>query len=457
MMGSRRECQVALFYEFNLEDHVPAGHLLRSVDRFVDLSDVRAHLRPFYSDIGRPSVDPELMIRMLLVGYVMGIRSERRLCEEVHLNLAYRWFCRLDLGDPVPDQSTFSKNRHGRFRDSDLFRQLFENVVARCIDEGLVGGEIFAADASIIRADANKQNSTPKEEWDPAALDPEAVPRAVREYLDVLDDAAFGAASEIEPKFTSHSDPASQWTGALKGPAFFAYADNYLIDTDNAIIVDVEASRAIRQAEVGATRTMIRRTRDRFGLYPEILAADQAYGSAENLNWLLHEEGILPHIPVFDKSKRKDGTFPSTVFTFDHEANEYICPAGKRLKKYWRKMTKPRSGVTKEGFMRYFASKNDCSSCALKAQCTPNQPARTVMRHIYEGARNLAREIATTDAYVDAQRRRKKVEMLFAHLKRILKLDRLRLRGPNGARDEFHLAAAAQNLRKLAKLIPQPA
>ncbi|MCO5056943.1 MAG: transposase [Rhizobiaceae bacterium] len=457
MMGSRKECQAALFYEFNLEDHVPADHLLRSIDRFIDLSDIRTHLRPFYSDIGRPSVDPELMIRMLLIGYIMGIRSERRLCEEVHLNLAYRWFCRLDLGDVVPDQSTFSKNRHGRFRESDLFRQLFESVVARCIEEGLVGGDVFAADASIIRADANKQNSTPKEEWDPTALDPEAVPRAVKEYLDVLDEAAFGAASEVKPKFTSHSDPASQWTGALKGPAFFAYADNYLIDTDNAIIVDVEASRAIRQAEVGATRTMIQRTRDRFGLYPEILAADQAYGSAENLNWLLEEEGILPHIPVFDKSKRLDGSFPNTAFVFNREADEYACPGGNRLKKYWRKMTKPRSGISKDGFIRYYARKGDCSACALKPQCTPNQPARKIARHVYEGARDLAREIATTDAYVDTQRRRKKVEMLFAHLKRILKLDRLRLRGPNGARDEFHLAATAQNLRKLAKLIPQTA
>jgi IS5 family transposase len=151
------------------------------------------------------------------------------LCDEVHLNLAYRWFCRLDLGDDVPDHSTFSKNRHGRFRESDLFRQLFEGVVARCIAEGLVGGEIFAADASIIRADANKQNSTPRDEWDPNSLDPETVPRAIKEYLGVLDDAAFGAASKVVPKFTSHSDPASQWTGAMKGPAFFAYADNYLL------------------------------------------------------------------------------------------------------------------------------------------------------------------------------------------------------------------------------------
>ena len=159
MMGERAAVQGALFYEFSLEHHVPSDHLLRSIDRFVDLSGIRAHLRPFYSVIGRPSIDPELMIRMLIVGYCFGIRSERRLCEEVHLNLAYRWFCRLGLEGDVPDHSTFSKNRHGRFRDSDLLRELFETTVRRCMAEGLVGGDGFAADASLIRADANRQRS----------------------------------------------------------------------------------------------------------------------------------------------------------------------------------------------------------------------------------------------------------------------------------------------------------
>ena len=452
MMGPRQEAQAALFYEFSLEDHVPQDHLLRGIDRFVDLGGLRRHLAPFYSTIGRPSVDPELMIRMLIVGYALGIRSERRLCEEVHLNLAYRWFCRLDLSDPVPDHSTFSKNRHGRFRDSDLFCQLFESVVARCIAEGLVGGETFAADASLIRADANKQYAAPKAEWDTGRIDVAAAPRAVREYLDVLDDAAFGAASEVEPKFTSYSDPASQWTGARKGPAFFAYSTNYLIDTENAVILDVEATRAIRGAEVGATRTMIDRTRDRFGLAPDRLAADKAYGSGEMLGWLV-EKQIEPHIPVIDKSERRDGTFSTAEFHYDAETDEYACPGGKPLKKYWRAMKKPRDGVCKDGFRRYYARRKDCLACPLKARCTPNQPARKIARHVQEPARDAARRIATTDAYVDTSRRRKKVEMLFAHLKRILRLDRLRLRGPNGARDEFHLAATAQNLRKLAKLI----
>ena len=455
MMGERRVGQDALFYEFSLERHVPAGHMLRSIDRFVELSGVRAHLQPFYSEIGRPSVDPELMIRMLLVGYCFGIRSERRLCEEVHLNLAYRWFCRLGLEGEVPDHSTFSKNRHGRFRDCDLLRELFETTVRRCMAEGLVGGEGFAADASLIKADANKQRSAEGSEevdWEAMA----ATSRSVREYLDTLDDAAWGAASEVRPKFISKSDPAAQWTGALKGHAFFAYAANYLIDLEHAVIVDVEASRAIRQAEVGAARTMIDRVQDKFGLYPERVAADTAYGSAEMLGWLVHERGIEPHIPVFDKSQRSDGTFSRDDFAYDHEQDSYICPAGKQLRRRRRVYRVPRPLSDDDGMMRYRASKLDCQGCSLKPQCCPNTPARKIPRSIHEGARDMARDIADTQAYVTSRQQRKKVEMLFAHLKRILKLDRLRLRGPNGARDEFHLAATAQNLRKLAKLIPMP-
>src|ERR1700742_1784012 len=236
MMGERTVMQEALFYGFSLDQHVPADHLLRSIDRFVDLSGIREHLRPYYSDTGRPSIDPELMIRMLIIGYCMGIRSERRLCDEVHLNLAYRWFCRLALDGAVPDHSTFSKNRHGRFRDSDLLRRVFESVLRRCIEERLVGGEGFAVDASLIKADANRQKGIEGDK----GLPPEATGRAINEYLAVLDDAAFGAATKVTPKFVSPSDPAARWTGAHGGQAFFAYSTNYLIEVENAIIVDVE-------------------------------------------------------------------------------------------------------------------------------------------------------------------------------------------------------------------------
>ncbi|WP_020186155.1 IS1182 family transposase [Methylopila sp. 73B] len=455
MMGERQVDQAALFYEFSIERHVPQDHLLRAIDRFVDLSEVRRDLAPFYSSTGRPSIDPELLIRMLLVGYCFGVRSERRLCEEVHLNLAYRWFCRLGLDGDVPDHSTFSKNRHGRFRDSDLLRKLFETVVRRCMAEGLVGGDGFAVDASLIRADANRQRSadgTDEVDWEELA----ATRRSVREYLDTLDDAAWGAASETRPKFVSRSDPAAQWTGAHKGHAFFAYATNYLIDLDHAVIVDVEPSRAIRQAEVGAARTMVERAQDRFGLWPERLAADSAYGSAEMLAWLVHDRGIEPHIPVFDKSARTDGTFSRSDFPYDHDRDLYTCPAGNELRPRQRVYRTSAPLVDDDGMMRYRASKFDCDACSLKPQCCPNAPARKIPRSIHEGARDMARDIAKTDAYTASRRERKKVEMLFAHLKRILRLDRLSLRGPCGARDEFLLAATAQNLRKLAKMVPAP-
>jgi transposase len=327
MMGHRQVDQAALFYEFSLETHVPADHLLRSIDRFVELGELRRELAGFYSAIGRPSVDPELMIRMLIVGYCLGIRSERRLCEEVHLNLAYRWFCRLGLDGGVPDHSTFSKNRHGRFRQSDLLRRLFETVLRRCISEGLVGGEGFAVDASLIKADANRQKGIEGEKGLPA----EAAGRAAKEYLAVLDDAAFGAASEVTPKFISPADPAARWTAAHGGQAFFAYSTNYLIDVENAIIVDVEATTAIRQAEVIAAKRMIERSMERFDLYPARLMGDSAYGSADMLGWLVHEHGIEPHVTVFDKSARKDGTFSRDDFTYDHERDIYFCPGGKTL------------------------------------------------------------------------------------------------------------------------------
>ena len=443
MMGHRQVEQAALFYEFSLEKHVPGDHLLRSIDRFVELGELRRELATFYSAIGRPSIDPELMIRMLIVGYCFAIRSERRLCEEVHLNLAYRWFCRLGLDGQVPDHSTFSKNRHGRFRECDLLRRVFETVLRRCIREGLVGGEGFAVDASLIKADANRQKGIEGDKGLPS----DASGRAVEEYLAVLDDAAFGAATEVTPKFVSPTDPAARWTGAHGGQAFFAYSTNYLIDVEHAIIVDVEATTAIRQAEVLAAKRMIERSMDRFGLYPARLMGDSAYGSAEMLGWLVQEHGIEPHVAVFDRSTRKDGTFSRDDFTYDHAGDVYRCPGGKMP-------TTTGTLVNDGATMLYRASKYDCQGCALKARCCPKEVVRKIPRSIHEGARDMARQIARSWEGGVSRRLRKKVEMLFAHLKRILKLDRLRLRGPTGAHDEFLLAATAQNLRKLAKLVP---
>ena len=442
MMGQQNGDQDRLLYSFNLDEHVPADHLLRGIDWILDLTDLHRHLAPFYSHTGRPSIDPELMVRMLLVGYCFGIRSERRLCEELHLNLAYRWFCRLELEDKVPDHSSFSKNRHGRFRESDVFRHVFEGVVQRCMTEGLVRGEGFAVDASIVKADANRRRGVPNEEsidWS----DPALGTRAVHEYLEGL--AQHGQVGAT-PKNISLTDPAARWTAAPGSPAFFAYSTNYLVDVHAGVIVDVEATAAHRTEEIDATKTMIDRAEERFDMKPTHLIGDTAYGTGPMLGWLVDNKQIEPHIPVWDRSEREDGTFSRSDFSFDATNNCYTCPAGKTLK--------PGSRMKTKDPYRYRARQFDCQACPLKSKCCPNVLNRKIDRSPFEPARDVTRALGDTARYRQSRRDRKKVEVLFAHMKRILRVDRLRLRGRTGARDEFLLTAIAQNLRRLALSFP---
>jgi len=415
------------------------------MDQFLDLGDLHQHLAPFYSHTGRPSIDPQLLIRMLIVGYCFGIRSERQLCEEVHLNLAYRWFCRLGLEDQVPDHSTFSKNRHGRFRDSDTLRFVFEQVLERCVREGLVGGQGFAIDASLVKADAKRQRGVPGAEAD--WTDRQSISRPVREYLAALDQAEV---EKSTPKNISLTDPAAQWSAA-GGPAFYAYSANYLIDVAAGIVVDVEATPAHKIDEIHATKTMIERVEDRFDLRPDRLIGDTNYGTAAILGWMVDEKHIEPHVPVWDMTQRNDETLSSSDFQWDEQADEYRCPQGRPLRSQWRAFKKLRTHVTKADTIIYRSSQSDCATCPMKTRCCPNTPIRKIARSVHESARDVAREIAKSSTYKQSRKDRKKVEMLFAHLKRILKLDRLRLRGLSGANDEFLLAATAQNLRRMAK------
>jgi transposase len=446
MMGRQDGDQNQLFYLFNLEDRVPAGHLLRRINPLVRhaLTDLRERLVAYYSRIGRPSIDPELMIRMLIVGYCYGIRSERRLCEDVELHLAYRWFCRLDLDDKVPDHSTFSVNRHGRFRDADILRHVFEAVVCACMDAGLVKGEGFAVDASVMEASASRYRGKAPDEIDWSL--PERQTRAVAEFLAAFEDEDPEADRKL-PKVISPTDPCSAWTAKANKRVQFGYGLNYLIDTENAIIVDVEATPARTYDEVAATKTMIMRTTERLGLKPARLAADTAYGTGKLLGWLV-EAGITPHIPVWEKGVRDDGTFSRRDFTFDRQRNVYICPTGKLLKT---------TGQVHEGrTILYRASAHDCGRCPIKLRCTPNMAFRKIPRDVHEDARDQARALTMTPEFAKSRDERKKVEMRFAHLKTHHRFERMRLRGLSGARDEFHLAAVVQNLKTLADRMRQP-
>lgn len=441
MMG-RQVAQGSLFYGFRLEDHVPGDHLLRRIDGLLDFGFVREALAGSYSAAGRPSIDPELMLRMLLVGYLFGIRSERRLCQEVHLNLAYRWFCRLDLGDAVPDHSTFSKNRHGRFRECDLYRLLFEQVVARCAAVGLVAGRDLAVDGSTIMADASWEKKLPGATAADELRARDTVSRPVAEYLAALDAALPVAADErepIDPKHISPTDPQAALT-RKHGPARYAYAINPLLDLDTDCILDVEATPARFSAEVAAARTLITRAKAKLGIAPVQLAADKAYGNGPLLGWLI-DEGITPHVPVIDRTRQRDNFFTRDAFRYEPDANIYRCPNDKLL---------TYRGTVQASQVRAYRSRPaDCAACALKPQCTTARQ-RAVTRLVTEDARDQVRALSGTEASIRARQRRKRIERVFGHLKRNLNLRSLKLRGLKGAAEEFTMAAAAYNLQLLA-------
>src|ERR1700683_2109678 len=441
MMGRQSGDQASLIYEFCLDDRVPKNHLLRRINVFViaALADVHEQLDAHYSEIGRPSIDPELMIRMLIVGYCYGLRSERKLTQEVELHLAYRWFCRLDLDDKVPHHSTFSENRRPRFRESDIFRHIFECVVAACMAAGLVKGEGFAVDASVMEANASRYHGKAPEELD--WTEKQRQKRAVAEYLVALEDESEPNPDRKPPKVISPSDPQSAWTAKANKRVQFGYGLNYLIDIENAVIVDVEATPARTYDEVAATKTMIERTAERLGLKPQGLPADTAYGTAKFLGWLIGAR-IAPHIPVWDKSLREDGTLARSDFRWDRRQGVYVCPNGKVLHT---------TGTVHEGTtLRYRASKFDCEVCPLKMQCCPNGPSRLVSRDVHEHARDVTRRLTRTKAFIKSRDQRKRVEMRFSHLKTHHGFERMRLRGLSGAHDEFLLAAIVQNLKTLA-------
>jgi transposase len=407
MMG-RQNGQEKLFHQFRLEDHVPSDHPLRQLNAVVKFHEVRTVLAGHYSSKGRPSIDPELMLRMLLIGYAYGIRSERQLCNEVHLNLAYRWFCRLGLEGAVPDHSTFSKNRYGRFRESDIYRVLFEEVVEQCRQAGIVPGEGFAVDGSFVHGDARRDRRVQTVD---AIRAGDTSARPVREYLQALD--AGNPAYEGGAKCLSPTDPAAAWN-TKEGRGRFGYFTNYMIDTAHAVIVDVEATPARLAQEIKASKIMLGRIEERHGIKPERLAADKAYGTGPFLAWL-SERTITPHIPVLDRQQQTGGLLPREAFTFDPERNVFICTQGKILKY--------RTARQKEKIHMYRATAGDCKMCVTRQQCTRG-PKRTLSVPFDESVRQEVIALQSTEAFQHSRRLRKKVEMLFAHMKQHFRFTR---------------------------------
>jgi len=441
MMGSHARSE-ALFYYFRLEDQVPENHLLRLIDKHISFDFVRQQLKESYSETGRPSIDPELILRILLIGYLYGITSERKLVEELRMHLAWRWFTGLGFDQEIPHHSTFSKNRHGRFQESKLFEQLFEQIVRQCVEVGLVQGKHLSVDGSFVEANAAKESRIPREQLAEAAK----VHHTVRQYLKDVEEQNPVEEPVHEQELVSTTDPDS--TYATKGgtPARLGYFDNYLVDNASCIIVGVQATPARLSQESVAARDMIEHYRERYGGVPQTLAADTTYGNGEMLQWL-DERGIAAYIRVKENPNGPSDLYGIDQFTYRPENNSYVCPEGKQLT-YVGINTRNRSHV-------FASTPKRCRDCSQKTHCTRGK-TRILQIHIHEGVRQRARERAVTPEFGIASRARKKVEALFAELKNQIGLRRLRLRRLKFVREQFFLAAAAQNIKRLTRFLSRP-
>ena len=439
--GATRRSE-ALFYYFRLEDHVPETHLLRLIEKHISFDFVREKLKASYSDTGRPSIDPELLLRILLIGYLYGITSERKLVEELRMHLAWRWFTGLGFDQEIPHHSTFSKNRHGRFQESKLFEQLFEEIVARCLEAGLVEGNNLSVDGSFVEANASKESRIPRKQLAEVAQ----VNQTVREYLADLEQQNPPEEPVHEQEQVSTTDPDA--TYATKGgtPARLGYYDNYLVDNHSCVIVGVQATAARMSQETVAAQDMIARFAGWQGREPASVVADATYGNGEFLQWLM-ERNITPYMRTRDSIRRKNSPlYGPEQFTYQPENNSYLCPAGQQLN-YGGHSARNRTHV-------YIGTRKRCGACAQKAQCTSSS-LKYLAIHVHEPARQRARDLINTPAFIDAQRKRKKVEALFAELKNQIGLRRLRLRRLKFVREQFFLAAAAQNIKRLVRFLSQ--
>ena len=442
MMGQHDRCE-ALFYYFRLEDQVPENHLLRLIEKHISFEFVRERLRNSYSETGRPSIDPELLLRILLIGYLYGITSERKLVEELRMHLAWRWFTGLGFDQEIPHHSTFSKNRHGRFQESKLFEQLFEQIVKQCVKVGLIQGKHLSVDGSFVEANAAKGSRIPREQLVEAAQ----VHHTVRKYLQELEQQNPAEEPVHQQEQVSTTDPDS--TYATKGgtPARLGYYDNYLVDNHSCVIVGVQATAARMSQETVAAQDMSARFTQWQGREPASVAADATYGNGEFLQWLL-DRGITPYMRTRDSALRKNNPFYGPErFTYLPESNSYLCPAGEQLN-YVGLNVRNRAHA-------YIGSGKRCGACSQKTQCTSGR-YKYLAIHMHEPARQRARELANTPAFASAQRERKKVEALFAEMKNLIGLRRLRLRRMKFVGEQFFLAAAAQNLKRLVRFLSQP-
>jgi len=452
VIGERNK-EKRLFYYFRPEELIPQDHVLRLIHEHVDFSFIRSKVEHLYSHTGRPSVDPEVMMRMLLVGYLFGITSERRLCDEVQMHVGYRWFAGLSLEDKVPDHSTFSKNRHGRFKESGIYQQMFDEIVRLCVEQGLVSGKHLTVDSTLVKANASFRTMEPVVvKLDPrqylAELEkenPQEQDKKDDEPWEPQGDLPYKGAKLSNQTHRSRVDPDARITRKTKfSETYLGHAVSYLMDNKSRIILGADRSRPSRRADCETAAELTRRVRWYYKLEPKTLGADKGYASGEFVHELLQEK-VLPHIPLVDtRRQHEEGIYPRERFQYDPEQNRFICPQGKTLR-YW--------GIHRSNNQQvYRASVKDCGRCPVKAACT-RASYRSLSHHIYDSSLQLARELTKTQSYRLSQIMRKRVEELFGEAKEFMGLRRMKFRGALFVREQVLLTAMTQNIKRMIRLL----
>ncbi len=432
-----------------IESLVPCDHLLRKIDQAVDLEFVRDRVRHLYcEDNGRPALDPVVLFKLLLIGYLFGIRSERQLMREVQCNAAYRWYLRLKLTDKVPDASTLSQNRRRRFRDSAVYQKLFDEIVELAMKRGLVTGEVLYTDATHLKANANKNK-----------FDVVRVEVKPQQYLAQLEQAieqdrtgegkralkpAWGGPKTKEIK-VSRTDKEAGYMVREGKPKGFFYLDHRTVDAKHAIITDTHATPATVHDSVPYLKRLDRQ-RERFGFAVSAVGLDAGYATTAIAKGL-EERGIYG-VTGYRQPNHGEGLFAKRKFQYAPELDVYICPNGQLLS--YRT-------TNREGYRQYHSDAGECGECRLRQQCTRSRNmVKVVTRHVWQAARDRVDghrlEPRGKKIYT---RRKETVERSFADAKQLHGHRYARMRGLTNVREQCLLAATAQNIKKIALLVSQ--
>jgi len=437
-----------MFYYVRMDEMIPENHLLRLVDKHIDLGFIRAKVKHLYSHTGRPSVDPEIILRMLLIGYLYGITSERRLCEEVKMHIGYRWFVGLNLEDKVPDHSTFSKNRHERFSESDVFQRVFDEIINQCMAKGLLTGKHLTVDSTYIKANASFKS-----------LEPIVVEMKPTEYIEKLEEENPVQERPWEPgedyphrgkkisndTYRSKTDPDARLSRkSFRATTDLYHAATYVMDNKSRIIVGADAGNPDLRTDSEKAIDQIRRIKWRHKIIPESIGADKGYATGEFIKNIINEN-IQPHIPIFEYQRHNHkGIYTRQAFTYDEANDIYLCPEGKEMR-YWGIHRQSRQHV-------YRARAKDCRVCMKKHECTRDR-ARSVGFHIYEDYINKAKKLNKTKAYRISQRMRKRIEELFGEAKEFMGLRKAKFRRTKFVKEQVLMTATAQNIKRMIKML----